>query len=78
MYLPVAWSSLQYLEQSDRITSHQFKALKFLRINPGKLTMLKETPVAQKEKGLVRRWFEDEYFQLIVWYKNDSNTIIGF
>ncbi len=41
-------------------------------------TMLKETPVAQKEKGLLRRWFEDEYFQLIVWYKNETNAIIGF
>ena len=33
--------------------------------------------VSQKEKGKFRRWFEDDYFDLIVWY--DSNrSISGF
>ncbi len=25
-----------------------------------------------------RRWFTDDYFDLIVWYKNDRKTIDGF
>lgn len=39
--------------------------------------MLKETQVAQKEEKYPRRWFEDDFFELIVWY--DAGHIIhGF
>ncbi len=32
--------------------------------------MLKELKsIAQKEKGIHRRWFEDDHFELIVWYR---------
>ena len=40
--------------------------------------MLKETYVSQKEEKSFRRWFEDDYFSLIVWYSKKDNTISGF
>jgi hypothetical protein len=33
--------------------------------------------VSQKEKGIIRRWFEDYFFDLIIWY-NEKNEKIGF
>jgi hypothetical protein len=41
-------------------------------------TMLQEIYVAQKEEGVFRRWFESEYFELIVWYSLTDKTISGF
>jgi hypothetical protein len=40
--------------------------------------MLRETDVAQKEEGVFRRWFEDKYFELIVWYDKEGGQITGF
>lgn len=40
--------------------------------------MLQEVAVAQKEKGIYRRWFEDEYFQLIIWYDLHTGGTLGF
>lgn len=39
--------------------------------------MLAEVPVAQKEEHYRRRWFEDDFFELIVWF-DSSNAIYGF
>ncbi|MCX7680184.1 MAG: hypothetical protein N2316_13350 [Spirochaetes bacterium] len=39
--------------------------------------MLREVKVAQKEKNYRRRWFEDDFFELIVWY-DSSDVIHGF
>ncbi|HNR89791.1 MAG TPA: hypothetical protein PKM65_15755 [Spirochaetota bacterium] len=33
--------------------------------------------IAQKETGVFRRWFEDNYFELIVWYYHDR-SVKGF
>jgi hypothetical protein len=40
--------------------------------------MLHESPVSQKEKNVFRRWFQDEYFDLIVWYNIENDVIDGF
>ena len=40
--------------------------------------MLRELDVSQKEEKNFRRWFQDEYFELIVWYDLKSMTIRGF
>ncbi len=40
--------------------------------------MLHESPVSQKEKDVFRRWFQDDYFDLIVWYNSDKSVIDGF
>ena len=35
--------------------------------------------VSQREDGIFRRWFEDEFFELIVWYDKDKRQRIkGF
>lgn len=39
--------------------------------------MLKEIKVAQKEKNYYRRWFEDDFFELIVWY-DTTHSFHGF
>ncbi len=41
--------------------------------------MLREikNPRQYPDEGF-RRWFTDEYFDLIVWYKKDRKTLIGF
>jgi hypothetical protein len=39
--------------------------------------MLSEIVVAQKEEKYHRRWFEDDFFELIVWY-DSNNEIYGF
>ncbi len=41
--------------------------------------MLREiiNPKQYPEEGF-RRWFTDDYFDLIVWYRNDRKTIVGF
>ncbi len=39
--------------------------------------MLAEAKVAQKEKNYHRRWFEDDFFELIVWF-DASQAIYGF
>jgi len=41
--------------------------------------MLREikNPKQFPEEGY-RRWFTDDYFDLIVWYKDDKKTITGF
>ena len=40
--------------------------------------MLKELNVAQKEEEIFRRWFKDDYFDLIVWYNRNDYSIRGF
>lgn len=44
--------------------------------------MLREIKDVQKPNEPYRRWFEDNYFDLIVWYKSESSKkmkeIIGF
>jgi len=40
--------------------------------------LLEARNVAQKEVGVFRRWFENDFFDLIVWYKPDGKTLIGF
>ena len=40
--------------------------------------MLHESPVSQKEKKVFRRWFQDDYFDLIVWYNRETRVIEGF
>jgi len=40
--------------------------------------MLYESKVSQKEKNVFRRWFQDEYFDLIVWHDADNRSIVGF
>jgi len=41
--------------------------------------MLREsTRVGQKEDGVFRRWFQDDFFDLIVWYRNDDLSVKGF
>ncbi len=40
--------------------------------------MLQESYVSQKEDSVFRRWFQDEYFDLIVWYDLDTKLIAGF
>lgn len=39
--------------------------------------MLAEVKVAQKEENYRRRWFEDDFFELIVWF-DSSDAIHGF
>ena len=34
--------------------------------------------VAQKENGIFRRWFQDDYFDLIVWYGMEDKELRGF
>jgi hypothetical protein len=34
--------------------------------------------VSQKEDYILRRWFQDDYFDLIVWYDKSSTDIAGF
>ncbi|OHD65339.1 MAG: hypothetical protein A2176_15515 [Spirochaetes bacterium RBG_13_51_14] len=34
--------------------------------------------ITQKEDHIFRRWFEDDYFDLIVWHDVQSREIIGF
>lgn len=34
--------------------------------------------VAQKEKGIFRRWFQDDYFDLIIWYDLSGRAVRGF
>lgn len=40
--------------------------------------MLKELSVSQNEEGVFRRWFQDDYFHLIIWYEADTGGIRGF
>lgn len=40
--------------------------------------MLREINVAQKEEDIFRRWFKDDYFELIVWYNRNDYSIRGF
>ncbi len=40
--------------------------------------MLSESSVSQKEENVFRRWFQDEYFDLIVWYDQETGLISGF
>ncbi len=40
--------------------------------------MLREIDAAQKEDDIFRRWFGDEYFELIVWYNRNDSSIRGF
>ena len=40
--------------------------------------MLQEIKVSQKENEVYRRWFEDDYFELIVWYDAGRTEITGF
>ena len=40
--------------------------------------MLHEIVVAQKEKGIFRRWFQNDYFDIIVWYNLNTKLIHGF
>jgi hypothetical protein len=40
--------------------------------------MLHESHVSQKEENNFRRWFQDEYFDLIVWYDLETEQISGF
>jgi hypothetical protein len=34
--------------------------------------------ISQKEDHILRRWFQDDYFDLIVWYDKVSADIAGF
>jgi hypothetical protein len=43
-----------------------------------RIPMLRESYVSQKEESVFRRWFQDEYFDLIVWYDLDTRLISGF
>jgi len=36
--------------------------------------MMKEKKISQVEEGYTRRWFEDSYFDLVVWFKESSIT----
>ncbi|ADN02727.1 hypothetical protein [Spirochaeta thermophila] len=44
--------------------------------------MLREIRHVRQEPGVFRRWFQDEYFDLIVWYRDDGpptvERIVGF
>ena len=40
--------------------------------------MLREIDAAQKEDDIFRRWFGDDYFELIVWYNRNDYSIRGF
>lgn len=40
--------------------------------------MLRESLVSQKEESTYRRWFQDEYFDLIVWHDRESGQITDF
>jgi len=40
--------------------------------------MLHESPASQKEKNVFRKWFQDDYFDLIVWYNIENGAIDGF
>ena len=40
--------------------------------------MLYESNVTQKEEHIFRRWFQDDYFDLIVWYDSETRGIVGF
>ena len=40
--------------------------------------MLYELNVTQKDGDSYRRWFMDDYFELITWYSADKTTIKGF
>jgi hypothetical protein len=40
--------------------------------------MIRESDVSQKEPGVFRRWFHDDYFDIIVWYGIEHKTITGF
>jgi len=39
--------------------------------------MLREIPVTQTEQEPRRRWFADEYFDLVVWL-SDTSTVVAF
>jgi hypothetical protein len=41
--------------------------------------MLKEfTNIRQGEPGIFRRWYSDDYFELIVWFAKPGDGIVGF
>jgi len=40
--------------------------------------MLQEIKVSQKENDIFRRWFEDDFFELILWYDAGRTDILGF
>ena len=40
--------------------------------------MLQELSVSQNEEGVFRRWFQDDYFHLIVWHEAGTGEIRGF
>jgi hypothetical protein len=40
--------------------------------------MLEEIIVAQKEENVFRRWFEDDFFELILWYNLENYSVRGF
>lgn len=40
--------------------------------------MLKELPCVRQDDSGFRRWFNDDYFDLIVWYEDDRQTTKGF
>ncbi|MEM5948467.1 hypothetical protein WKV44_07905 [Spirochaetia bacterium 38H-sp] len=40
--------------------------------------MLREIKNVKQNPGEYRRWFSDDYFDLIVWYAEDKKTITGF
>jgi len=40
--------------------------------------MLKEVKSTKSEKGQKRRWFSDDYFDLIVWSGNNGDGVTGF
>ncbi len=39
--------------------------------------MLKESFASQKEPDIFRRWFDDDYFDLIIWYDTTDRSITG-
>ena len=46
---------------------------------PSEIAPLRETKdVRQIEKNGFRRWFTSDYLDLIVWYKHDKKTLVGF
>jgi len=40
--------------------------------------MLKEVRSTKRDDGRFRRWFSDEYFDLIVWYEAAKDHVVGF
>jgi hypothetical protein len=43
----------------------------------GEKMLVEYKKVSQKEKGIIRKWYHDNYFDLIIWFDSEGNKI-GF